>query len=559
MSQTSEEQFRALVGPPPLDVPRKVTAISPSMTEERGSERCGARRRGKSFMHVSRQMADRQPTWPSTMASALFTPSMTTTNTLQMPKVFIIPPEEDHSPPWCYFDAAKRGLNRFSQVDSFDSALISVGTNNSATLKNGSSDNIILGALDQHASVCVENDIDYDCEAELHFEEEWDFGDKSSQKSNVPQCALPYGSEEPGDDSDVTEVIKIGRRGRGDEELLYIGQNGRSTNVPRSKTLKSRASRVFYSLKNVGRRKSFKLPPIPGSAMSPQAHFASASLSEVSQTREISDTPQTLTLPGRSSILISQIFTPPTGHRSRPSFSHAEEHVNPSITHSNPPSAISEGSKARPSLSYSLDSAHSDRSTFVPRAASPSPSFLNKRHFSKINIQKLFSFTTSTSSVSTASTISGDLTLTSNDDIVPTSLSPSTYSDQEQGADCDEGVERIIPHCTGTADIGTDLRHSGTTNSPANANIEQKRHNDLACNKLDSLSFNLGSDLNLELGLELGLPSTIYQVNDASLCKPHRDPSREVGKGRRSQDDISFGMRLDSLHFDEISFDVNKF
>lgn len=531
------------------------------MTEERGSERSGTRRRGKSFMHVSQQMADRQPTWPPTMASALFTPSMTTTNTLQMPKVFIIPPEEDHSPPWCYFDAAKRGLNRFSQVDSFDSTLISVGANNSAALKNGSSDNIVLGALDQHTSVCVENDIDYDCEAELHFEEEWDFGDKSLQESNIPQCALPYGSGEPGDDSDVTEVIKIGRRGRGDEELLYVGQNGRSTNVTRSKTLKSRASRVFYSLKNVGRRKSFKLPPIRDSVMSPQAHFVSASLSEVSQTREISDTPPTLTLPGRSSILISQIFTPPTGHKSRPSFSHAEEHVNPSITHSNPPSAISESTKARPSLSYSLDSAHSDRSTFV-RAASPSPSFLNKRHFSKLNIQKLFSFTTSTSSVSTASTISGDLTLSSNDDIMPTALSPSTYADQEQGADRDEGAERTMPHCTGPADIGPDIQHSGITNSPANANIEQKRR-DLTCNEPDSLaadlSFNLGSDLNLELGLELGLSSTIYQVNDASLREPHRDSSREVGKGRRSRDDISFGMRLDSLHFDEISFDVNKF
>ena len=505
------------------------------------------------------EMADRQPTWPPTMASALFTPSMTTTNTLQMPKVFIIPPEEDHSPPWCYFDAAKRGLNRFSQVDSFDSALISVGANNSAALKTGSSDNIVLSVLDQHASVCVENDIDYDCEAELHFEEEWDFGDKSLQESNVSQCALPYGSEEPGDDSDVTEVIKIGRRGRGDEELLYIGQNGRSTNGTRSKTLKSRASRVFYSLKNVGRRKSFKLPAIRDSVMSPQAHFASASLSEVSQTREISDTPRTLTLPGRSSILISQIFTPPTGHISRPSFSHTEEYVNPSITHSNSPSAISESPKARPSLSYSVDSTHSDRPTFVPRAASPSPSFLNKRHFSKMNIQKLFSFTTSTSSVSTASTISGDLTLSSNDDMVPTSLSPSTYS--EQGADCDEGVERIIPRCTGTADIGTDLHHPGTTN--LSANIEQKRHNDVACNELDSLaadlSFNLGSDLNLELGLELGLSPTIYQVNDASLRGPHRDSSREVGKGRRSRDDISFGKRLDSLHFDDISFDVNKF
>ena len=511
---------------------------------------------GEEFHAREPAVADCQPTWPPTVTSALFTPSMTTTNAFQMPKVFIIPPEEDHSPSWCYFDAAKRSLNRFSQVDPFDSALISIGAHNSTAPKNGSSDNIVLGALDQHASACVENDIDYDCEAELHFEEQWDFGDKSLQEPNV-QCPLRYGSEEPENDSDVTEVIKIGCHGRGDEQLIYLGQNGQNR---RSKTLKSRASRVFHSLKNVGRRKSFKRPPMRDSVMPPHAHLASVSLSEISQTREISDTQQTLTLPGRSSILISQIFTPPTGIRSRPSFSHAEEHVNSSIRHSNLPSAMSESSKARPSLSYSLDSAHSDRPAFASRAASPSPSFLNKRHFSKMNIQKLFSFTTSASSVSTASsTTSGDLTLSSNDDIEPTSLSPSAYLDREQGADRVEDVDRTISQYRGAADIGVDLQFSGRTNSPANSNIEQKRHRDLARSELDSLSFNLGSDLNLELGLELGLQSAIYQVHDASPREPHWDSSREDERRKRSQDDISFKMHLDSLHFDELSFDVNKF
>jgi len=483
---------------------------------------------------------------------------MATANSFQMPKVFIIPPEEDHSPSWCYFDAAKRGLNRFSQVDSFDSVLFSLGANNSAASKNGSSDNVVLGALDHHASLCVENDIDYDCEAELLFEQGWDFSDPSLQESHVPQCALPYGYEEPGHDSDVTEVIKIGRRGRGEEELAYMGQTGRSTSVTRSKTLKSRASRVFHSLKKVGRRKSFKLPPVQDNVIAPQANFASASLSEISQTK-IFDASQALTLPGRSSILASQLFMPPSGFRSRSSFSHAEEHVTPLVPHPNPSSAFSESPKARASLS-SQDSVRSDKPTLASRATSPSPSFLNKRHFSKINIQKLFSFTTTSSSVSTtSSTILGGLTLSSSDDIVPTPPLPPSSSDQEQGTDCVEGVDRIVSHSMGTA---ADSRLSGRTDSPAKVDVEQKQQNNLACNELDSfsteLSLGLGSDLNLELGLELGLPSTICKVNDASPHGPHWDSSRENG-GKRSLDDINFEMRLDSLRFDELSFEVDKF
>lgn len=512
-------------------------AISARMT---GGRRDGWRRGKLSFMHVSSRLT--------------FIPSMATANSFQMPKVFIIPPEEDHSPSWCYFDAAKRGLNRFSQVDSFDSALFSLSANNSAASKNGSSDNVILGALDHHASLCVENDIDYDCEAELLFEEGWDFSDQSLQESHLPQCALPYGYEEPGNDSDVTEVIKIGRHGRGEEELAYMGQAGRSTSVTRSKTLKSHASRVFHSLKKVGRRKSFKLPPVRGNVVAPQANFASSSLSEISQTKMF-DAPQTLTLPGRSSILASQLFTPPPGFRSRPSVSHAEEHVNPLVPHS---SALSEGPKSRASLS-SQDSARSDKPTLACRAASPSPSFLNKSHFSKLNIQKLFSFTTTSSSVcTTSSTISGGLTLSSNDDIVPMPPLPPSCSDQE-GTDYMEDLDRIVSHSMGTA---ADFRPLGRTDSPAKVDVDQKQPNNLACNELDSfsteLSLGLGSDLNLKLGLELGLPSTICKVNDASLHGPHWNSSNE-NERKKSLNDINFGMHLDSLHFDELSFDVNKF
>ncbi|KAF8324829.1 hypothetical protein F5887DRAFT_1165399 [Amanita rubescens] len=75
---------------------------------------------------------------------------------------------------------------------------------------------------------------------------------------------------ESGNGSDVTEVIKIGRYGRGEEELAYMGQTGRSTSVTRSKILRSRASRVFHTLKKVGRRKPFKLPPVRDNVMDPK-------------------------------------------------------------------------------------------------------------------------------------------------------------------------------------------------------------------------------------------------------------------------------------------------
>ncbi|KAF8634342.1 hypothetical protein AX15_000956 [Amanita polypyramis BW_CC] len=454
----------------------------------------------------------------------------------QMPNVFVVPPEEDHSPAWCYFDAAKRHLNPFSQVQ-FDSALTSIAPNDATTSGKAFRENSILDTTGHLGNHCVEHDIDYDCEAEVFFEqEEWDYHHQPPHGSSV---SIQRNVRELANDSDVIEVVKVGWRALEDEKLVQGEQNERPTEIVRSKTLKSRASKVFHSLKKVGKRRPNKLSFAQDNDPSSPTLLRSA---ETTQAKEIPDSPKPSMLPRRSSVLLSQLFVTPTGPKS---FSHAADH----ITSSTPLLTTSDCPRVGASLSYEQDIVHDAGPRFPPRAASPSPSF-NKRRFSKINLQKLFSFSTTTSSSAstTSSTISGGLTLSSNDDTVLASPSLTSDSHQDQDVVCENASGGFPPD----EDVLGNNANDSIRNTIKVASPVLCGHDSLAA----EISLNLGSDLNLELGLGLDLPTGVYQLNDCAAGELYR---KENGATRRSSDNINFDMLLDSLHFDDLSFDVNKF
>ncbi|KAK2460528.1 hypothetical protein APHAL10511_006998 [Amanita phalloides] len=456
-------------------------------------------------------------------------------NSFQMPNVFVIPPEEDHSPAWCYFDATKR------QLDLFDSTLIPIEANISPASRNA-----IIYAIDQHTNDCVENDINYDCEAELHFEQGLDFlelGDQPLQESHVPACSPWINYRDVGDDSDVAEVIKIRRR---DEESERIGHSEQTAEVTRSQTLKSRASKVFHSLKRVGKRKSTKLPRTRDNVAFPASLFFMSS--HTVGTSEKDSGPRTL--PKRSSILVSEIFTPTTGPRS--SFSRAEECIILSTSQSNPPLPTSQSPDTGISFFHEHDRMHGDRQMFPPRTVFPNPSFRNKSRFSKINIQKLFSFATSTSSPgSTSSTILGCSPLSNNDDTV---LAP-VGSEQRQGVDYIDNIGKPFFQHQFTTDVAITQPSSSTTVST----ITREKHSGFVHDGYNptELELDLGGDLNLEFGVELEVPIA-SQMSDALSSQSHI-ACKADGKTQGALDDDSFEMCLDSLRFDDLSFDVNTF
>ncbi|KAF8633755.1 hypothetical protein AX17_004410 [Amanita inopinata Kibby_2008] len=547
------------------------------------------------------------------MASALLSPTTNSMNNLQMPNVFVHPPEEDHSPAWCYFDAAKR--------DFFDSALVSVnsspfhrGRNAILASKRGLNEQPIFDALDRHPDDFIEHDIDYDCEADIYIEHDWEYHHQVDQRMqephDPPQCAW----RDVANDSDVVEVFKVGRHTQDAEPTeAYMGDMKPSVDAKRSKTFKLRASKAFHTLKKVGRRKTSKRTATRD-VTSPSPTLCSSSSSSVNcgaqqqalECLEMEEPPirsNTPTLPRRGSVLLSQLFTAPIALKSRSSFSQVEDQLSTPFAQSDP---------LLPSDHPSPDPSHSPHpgceiqesdSCLPTRSASPSPSFINKRRFSMINLQKLFTFTNNHScSPCTHSPVPTGQTIFKNDGILSPLTLPSSECQPTAGTlyDVGQSSSRDVDHTRSSkipstcfnkeSEDGVSPRRSVTftaytpstmaeghpggsirrdgiveaidpIRSSSKSGLPQAYEDQ--CSLAAELSLNLGSDLDLELGADLGLP--------AALCSPSVKP----GKNRKSFDrqtitnphttedagpgNVSFEMCLDSLHFDELSFDVNRF
>ncbi|KAM6500756.1 hypothetical protein JOM56_003770 [Amanita muscaria] len=395
---------------------------------------------------------------------------------MTIPNVFVIPPEEDHSPAWCYFDAAH------SQLDHFNSTLILVDS-------------------DDHV------------ECDMH---------------GNPQPPL---YREVADDSDVVEIVKVGRHALENEPTIQPEQC--PTDFTRSKTLKSRASRMFHSLKKVGKRKRIT-DRVASSSMAPS--HATQNSSEVPHAERGAVFSETL--PRRKSVVLSQPFTVLTGPKSHSSSSHSQDRMASCPPHPEPtPNYYSD----------TMQGGVEETNTISPfRSPSPSPSFMAKRRFSKINLQKMFSFATPLENISHP--VSNDLVRLSSEgaELVQSSSS----SDRMPSLDTVNSSGNVASTASSHALYADSLPRQSLSKGIDAENTMLVEHPSLAA----ELSFNLGADLDLNLDVpdaaihtpQVGIPPT------SSSMHMNMDDGALLG-------DISFEMCLDSLHFDDLSFDVDRF
>ncbi|KAG6861741.1 hypothetical protein C0995_012746 [Termitomyces sp. Mi166 len=370
-----------------------------------------------------------------------------------MPQVFVVPPEEDDTPAWCCFDASASTLNTdfpHHVLGPLQEELLHCNIQE----PRSSVDTIPVpkGTGETRSIIDVLLNDDYmglDDEMGLDLYDELDLDSKEIEQDHLETNV--------GNDSEVVEVVKIGRYAADVEEHFRTSTPPLRT----SKSLKSRASGVFKSLKIAGKgplrsRSTAQVVLSPsneeGRAKTPMSYCSSAAF--------------------------SHHFSPPTTLQSSPSVS-SFDLVEVSQIPLKDPSSLRSVSplSAQPSpLPEPLTSSSTSSLNFrEPPRTTSTQTTSNRRHFSMMTLNRIFSFSRS-------------------DDVVPvsrprSSSGPSTGSSPEPETPSEESAPLTPRH----------IPPPGRKRLPPD----------------DSSSFEEG--------------------------------------------DISFEMRLDSLHFDSLSFDVDRF
>ncbi|PPQ66834.1 hypothetical protein CVT26_009614 [Gymnopilus dilepis] len=319
------------------------------------------------------------------------------------------------------------------------------------------------------------------------------------------------------DDSDVVEVVHVRRTVHPEPEQT----------PPR--TLRSRASNVLRSLK--------------GSLRSSRNRLSLEDMDDQTG-EETVERPRTPSISRRRSSVLSQLFVEPQQLHSRSSTSTLHPAVD---TDSLPPStlplasAFPCSSSHRSSLYSAMDPDDARRS-----ASSPTPTTssvrTSRRRFSMLSLQKLFSFS-ATTTPPTPYDESGEETTTSDS-------SPSAASS--------------------LSSISTPQ----TPTSTEELNPDRAIHTDLQIfDSLDSV-FEAHGDTGLGLGFILEIEPGTSTSTQASASRkrsfsapwnfkrPGKPPSASLTQNPVIDTDLvdaSLEMRLDSLHFDSLSFDADRF
>lgn len=467
---------------------------------------------------------------------------------LQMPNVFVTPPEEDLVPTWCCFDAANPSQViqhpepkeispiAFSPDDGYYTSMDYVIPPPTTTIISVVDDAI----TNQHRQ--VEDDLETISDYGHELEDE----DISSSIRDIAN------------DSDVIEVFKLPRY-RTAAQADAPQQPVQTTKPPSS--LKSRASRAFKSLAGSlrGKSKTQTIVSLSSTSSSQNAHSEAQSRQETVLPTSRSHTPTALR---RGSVILSQLFTTPITTRS--SISSFDEQSLTSPTSANfrfSESSSSAGDQLLPSSSYSyqvsLDQARLAASSPAPTISSRTSS----RRFSMLSLQKLFSFGSAkpgTSEEDAEENIYQPEEPEMNSPATPVLRSvPSTpafsSSSSNSGPETPTSAHHQIPIRLVTSNSSID----GAPDFPA-------------FNTLESI-FDSNQNLNLGLGLDLDLPTRI-SLGHTEPSTPRKSFSPTGGmwgsitpKGRKRstppshEADISLEMRLDSLHFDSLTFDVDRF
>jgi hypothetical protein len=406
----------------------------------------------------------------------------------QMPNVFVVPPEEDQSPSWCYFDAAeapplKPVLSTPPDLDCLHNALHALYSEPPPPVFNRQSpispSQVIMpmkrGEVRLISDVLMNSRHDHTGERlDLLLQSE------STQVTVLSENNLR--GKRTTEDPVVLDVVKLRRH---EEEHIAISP---------ARSFKSRASKAFRSLKNVGKnpmRSRLSSSAQVGDDLSSREN--KSVVSRRSPATLSQSLPSTATLKTRTSVSSFRDGDQRAPHYNSVSL---EEKIPMLVTSYNHNSA-----SPNPAISDLLDPSLSSSSCHdsVRRiTGSPSPTsvrtFPNRRRFSMISLQRLFNFSSSDHD----SEVSGSGSTT------PTSLSMSRDSSGPSAA------SSLWPD-------------TPTEGAPS-----------------------------FQLPLQLHLPSDDKHFLVTSDDQSAITPALETG-------DLSFEMQLDSLHFENLSFDASRF
>ncbi|KAJ8078521.1 hypothetical protein PM082_012804 [Marasmius tenuissimus] len=428
-----------------------------------------------------------------------------------MPNVFVYPPEEDDCPPFCCFDAAQSIPSNSptqADLDAPGSALDFVSQSihpNTPAFYRRDVDSLIMPRRRNPAVY-------------FHEDQEQIYSDDISIRGSSP-----------GNDSEIAEVVKVRRRHE-------APRSASDSTSKQSKSLRARASKAFSSLR-IGRSAS-------------RSRKAEEELPSESTSRAPSPSP----IPRRPSIVLSSLFTRPSSPSLQTSTSNESltEVSPPSPTSPVTPNTISSGDSVVPEeihtpasgdmhtfVPYASDSDDEDEdeeddaaqrqpveSQLTPRASqcfnSPTTpsSRVGRRRFSVLNLFSSFSSQPESSNpVISSSPSTPTLPVMSRDSLGPSSDSCESAASSASSTGPTTPTEGTFPPLDQARTGGNSLL---------------RRLPSLTKKKSSSSGQLTQSPLVVQISNK---PSELDNINETSFSE----------------------MRLDSLHFSDLSFDADKF
>ncbi|KAG6914888.1 hypothetical protein DXG01_014732 [Tephrocybe rancida] len=371
---------------------------------------------------------------------------------IQMPNVFVVPPEEDETPAWCCFDANEpvSALATSADTNFLDEALsmLQVEPASPWSYTGGSfafQDGVVTSGKSRETRSIMDvlmND-DY-----IETDDEMDLDPEPEEELDTGTIT---GNTSTGNDSDVVEVVKVGR---------YVDNIQEKSHTPTppvkpSNSLKSRASKALRSLKNVGKgslRSKSKVQPTsyPADDIEPPP---------------MSKTP----LSRRSSAMFTQLFSPPSTIQSISPVSSFGIVQDPTLPLAKGPRYPSSLRNAPPPDAHPLSIPGSPTSSDFDyhdlRSPSPTPSAQttsNRRRFSMMGLSRVFSFSSSSMDEAppTMSRNSGPSSSSSSGPDTPTDESPPLPLHHFAPPPLDHGQKRASrdTHVLEQADISFEMR-----------------------------------------------------------------------------------------------------
>lgn len=501
----------------------------------------------------------------------------------QMPNVFVVPPEEDQAQPWCCFDAGQvqapqPPVHTFSKIPDMDSLQSRLNfLSNERVIADGTP---VFQRSATHEEVVMPKKVG--TAAQRFKNSEMDGGNT-------------------GNDSEVVEVVKVSRS-RKDKDMAPQERgehpSGPKSSIKRSTTFKLKAAKALNSIRSLGKGSRHSKPsakdifPVPSHNQPSRA----ASFSSFGQAQNYEEETETLadvpaqqtpkpdrpTVSRRGSVILSQIFSPRAQSSPELGVQHSDSAISnsSSMGQSSTQSTIETVSSASPSLQLHRISASDDQHVVAQGVSHPdplptvesddyrlapsdsrntrptSPSLTintldsrTKRRFSMMNIRNIFTFSSSTSGQSTGS-------VATSNSAASASSAQGRDSDVASLSESELGVQLDAPRLSRTTAVS-----ASTTSSETSSGVETPTEevtflpmtSDVPRTKRPSLDWRIPEFEHVGGAISDSLADSLGNLGAVSNTPV-------VKKSRMLDDrDVSVEMRLDSLHFDSISFDPENF